>query len=214
MATSSYSLVGILGGTFDPIHYGHLRAAWEVSQSLQLKELRFIPLNQPVHRPAPVASITHRVAMLELAIKNIPSFKIDKREIDRGGPSYTFDTLTSLRKELPQTALCWLIGMDAFSQITTWHRWEELINLAHFIVLQRPGAQMPNSGQVGGLLSHQIFDKTPLSRATHGCIWFEPITLLDISSTAIREQLAIQQEPYFLLPNSVLQYNKEHKIYT
>ena len=213
MPNDNYPLIGLFGGTFDPVHYGHLRAALEVCQSLKLKELRFIPAGQPVHRPAPIASAAHRIAMLELAIAEILQFTIDKREINSAEPSYTVNTLLSLRQELPHAALCLLVGVDAFAAITTWHRWQDILMLAHLIVLQRPGFTLPSSDAVGGLLAHQISDKKELAKATHGAIWVETITPLAISSTLIRNQLAIGNIPYFLLPQSVINYSKEHQIY-
>jgi len=206
-------MLGVFGGTFDPIHYGHLRAALEVCQRLSLNELRFIPAYQPVHRVPPVASIEHRVAMLELAIQGIPQFQVDKREIARGGPSYTVDTLMSLRQEFPETPLCCLVGMDAFSHITTWHRWQKLLDLAHLVVLQRPGAMLPKTTAIEQLLTHRVSDVSLLSSTKQGFIWIEPITLLDISATAIRQQLALGQTPYFLLPDNVLQYIHRYKVF-
>ena len=132
-------MIGIFGGTFDPIHYGHLRPAQEAMQKLALAELRFVPAAQPPHRPPPLASAAQRLAMIELAIRDLPGFRADDRELQRGGLSYTVLTLESLRAELGNTPLCLLVGADQFRNFETWHRWQEIPDLVHLVVLNRPG---------------------------------------------------------------------------
>ncbi len=133
------SPLAILGGTFDPVHYGHLRLADDVRTALALPEVRLVPAGKPPHRVAPQASARDRIAMLELGVREFPGLVVDAREINRGGKSYTVDTLGELRGEMPHTPLALLIGADAFRGLSSWHRWKDLFVLAHLIVVPRPG---------------------------------------------------------------------------
>jgi nicotinate-nucleotide adenylyltransferase len=132
--------IGLLGGTFDPVHHGHLRLALEARTNLDLAEVRLVPAAEPPHRETPQAALHHRRAMLELAIAGVPGLRLDAREIERPGKSYTFDTVASLRAELPYQPLCLLIGRDAFLALHTWRRWRELPELVHIVIVDRPGA--------------------------------------------------------------------------
>ena len=131
--------IGILGGTFDPIHYGHLTPAREAMQALGLEHIRLMPNHIPPHRPQPVASSEQRLAMVTLAASEFGGFQVDDRELRRQSPSFTFDTLRQLRHELPDTPICFLIGMDSLLSLPTWHRWQELTDYAHLVVSVRPG---------------------------------------------------------------------------
>src|SRR5204863_186003 len=131
--------IGIFGGTFDPIHYGHLRTAFELWQTLKLAEVRFMPSGNPPHRVRTLADAALRVQMVRVAVADQPAFIVDDREVRRAGASYTFDTLTELRRENPERSLCLLLGMDAFLGLPSWHRWRELFELAHVVVAHRPG---------------------------------------------------------------------------
>ena len=133
------SSIGVCGGSFDPVHFGHLRTALEVRQQLGLEQLRFIPAGNPPHKEGPRVSATDRVNMLELAIGGSPSVVIDERETQRLKPSYTIDTLLELQQELPQASLTLIIGTDQFSVFDTWHRWQDLLQVAHVAVMERPG---------------------------------------------------------------------------
>ena len=132
-------MIGIFGGTFDPIHYGHLRPASEIRRTLNLDALYLVPAANPPHRPSPVATPAQRLTMLELALTEFPELQVDDRELQRGGISYTVDTLRSYRSQYPQAALALLVGTDAFDGIETWHQWQQLPELAHIVVMQRPG---------------------------------------------------------------------------
>ena len=145
-------MIGILGGTFDPIHHGHLRLAVEMREGLGLEELRLIPALQPPHREAPIAGAEDRLAMLEAAVARANALHIDTRELVREGPSYTVDTLLSLRAELPAQPLCLIIGMDAFCYLDTWHRWQDVLELAHIGIARRPGTTEPTGGVLADLL--------------------------------------------------------------
>ena len=206
--------IGLLGGTFDPIHHGHLRGALEVMQGLGLEEIRFIPLRQPPHRETPVVSVEQRLAMLRLAIQGQPGFRIEERELHREGPSYTFDTLSSLRAELGEMPLVLLVGADAFAGLPTWHRWRELIGLAHFVVMRRPGAGDRLEGETAKLLGTRVTDHpVVLGNSSAGHLYYQSITQLDISATAIRAMLARGESPRFLMPPKVWDHIRENGLY-
>ncbi len=207
--------IGLLGSAFDPIHFGHLRAALEIEQNIGLDEVRFIPCKVAVHKPNSKIEMTHRLEMLKLAIASQPSFKIDERELLRITPSYTVETLQSLREEYPNASLCLLLGMDAFLGLPTWHEWQKIETLAHMIVIQRPGA----IGAMEPSFSHWVKSKTitdpkQLKEKKSGCIFFQdPINALDISSSLIREQFEKGLSPRYLLPDPVLEYIYKHGLY-
>ena len=132
-------MIGIFGGTFDPVHYGHIKPALSVKHALQLEQLRFIPNREPPHRETPWLDVDQRLALLKSALAEYEGVVVDERELEREGPSYMLDTLRSLQEEFPQQSFCLIIGMDAFMGINRWHRWRELFQLCHLIVTQRPG---------------------------------------------------------------------------
>jgi len=206
-------VIGLLGGTFDPIHFGHLRPALEVFESLRFDELRFLPAGVPPHRPTPAVPAEHRAAMVALAIADIPGFCLDRRELERPGPSYTVDTLEALRAELGGTVpLALLLGADAFAGLDRWHRGERILELAHIVVGQRPGADL--RWELGGP-QRQRFVSNPdeLGAVPAGCIWVAEVTALDISATRVRDVLAAGRSARFLLPDAVLDYIHEHRLY-
>jgi len=139
---SGFAPIGLLGGTFDPIHFGHLRLAQELADALGLARVRFIPTGIPPHRDSPEVSGAHRLQMVRIAIAGNLLFEADDREIRREGVNYTYDTLTELRDELGERPLCLLMGADAFAALTTWHRWQELFDLAHVVIAHRPGFRL------------------------------------------------------------------------
>ncbi len=197
-------MIGIFGGTFDPVHIGHLRPVLEVLEDLALDEIRLIPCHVPPHRAVPVASPMQRLAMLEMAIQGEPGLRVDDRELHRAGPSYTVDTLTSLRAELGNKPLCLLLGMDAFTGLNTWHRWRELITLAHIIVMHRPGSQPPAQGDVAALLAEHRTNNIALLRAhPAGHILLKEVTQLDISATHIRTLIKEGKSARYLVPDGV-----------
>src|SRR5579862_4530368 len=204
-----YKTIGILGGTFDPIHLGHLRMALELHDSLQLSKVHIIPCYQPVHRHIPKATPQVRLEMIKLAIADEISLCLDTREIDRQGPSYFIDTLLDLRQEMPDTSFCLLLGTDAFLEFTQWHRYQDIINNAHIIVAHRPNYQLPNKGNITELMLKHLQSKTSyIQENLAGGILFCPITSLDISASSIRKQIAMNKNPRYLLPDSVYDYLK------
>jgi nicotinate-nucleotide adenylyltransferase len=213
--------IGILGGTFDPIHYGHLRLAEEVGRALKLEEVRFIPSGTPPHRGLPQVATAHRVAMVRLAIRDNPLFKLDEREAWRAGPAYSVDTLSELRAELgPDRPLCLLVGADAFLDLATWSRWHELFRLAHMVIAHRPGfpvdtwqSRMPEP-LAREYAARSMRQPLAVHLAPAGGIVVIAIAALDISATMIRECLRARSSPRYLLPDSVLDYIERNSLYS
>jgi nicotinate-nucleotide adenylyltransferase len=204
-------MIGIFGGTFDPVHVGHLRSALEVKEIFGLDEVRLILSAKPPHRPVPQAPIGMRLEMLQLAVKKLPGFIVDTREIGRPGASYMIDTLVSLRHDYSQTPLLLIIGSDAFNRLTSWHQWQRLFDFAHLVVLTRPGSAVL---QLDNFFSaRHTTNKQDLSELSAGKLYFQPITQLDISATNIRKMIADQRNPAFLLPDTVIAYIKLHWLY-
>lgn len=196
--------IGVFGGTFDPIHYGHLRSAFELKQAMRFDEVRFLPCGDPPHRGETIASAELRHRMVRVAIEDQSGFVADDRELKRAGPSYTFDTLTSLRAEFPDRSLGLIIGMDAFLDLPSWHRWTEILDFAHIVVAHRPGWRAPDIGVLGELLNERgTLRVDDLHESDHGRIHIHAVTQLEISSTEIRELVAAGRDPRFLLPDAV-----------
>lgn len=207
-------MIGIMGGTFDPVHFGHLRTAVEVKESLHLDELRLVPCREPPHRPMPVAPAELRLIMLERAIGNEPGLLVDTREIERSGPSYTYETLRSMREEFKDQALGLILGQDAFSGLQSWLRWQELPKLAHFIVLHRPGYRPEIPKALSRLDLCRFPDRAEdFNGYEAGCVYFQKVSQLEISSTAIRETIRGNKNARFLLPDPVLELILEQQLY-
>jgi nicotinate-nucleotide adenylyltransferase len=205
--------IGIFGGTFDPIHYGHLRTALELKALLGLGTVHFVPCANPPHRTA-MTDGPLRLRMVEAAIRDEPGFVADARELERPGLSYTVDTLTSFRAEFKDRSLCLLLGMDAFLGLPQWHRWQELTTLAHIVVAHRPGWPAPTTGTLGELLRAQrASSAAELSSLPAGRIHVQPVTQLEISSTDLRDSLRAGRDPKFLMPDSVRQIILETECY-
>lgn len=206
--------IALLGGTFDPIHNGHLAIAHAVYQQLKPQEIRFIPCYQPAHRIAPIASPEDRLAMVKLAIKDENDFVVDDREIQRQGPSYMIDTLQSLQKEFPGKPLCLILSTDAFANFQHWHRWQEILNYCHLIVTQRPGYILPNNTELLNFLAqHKTTDIKKLAEKLAGYIFLLNFTGPDISATAIRKKISEKIMSENLLPTAVWEYIKKEKLY-
>jgi nicotinate-nucleotide adenylyltransferase len=213
-------LLGIYGGTFDPIHYGHLRVAEEIGEMAGLREVRVIPAGRPRLRADPVASLHHRVAMVHLAIENNPRFKLDDREIQRDGISRTVDSLREIRQELEGVSLCFITGADAFIKLAEWHTWRELFQLCHFIIAARPGHALTISRDD---LSRELKDECAgrwvssaesLRQISSGLIFIAPSTLLDISATNVRARAAAGKSLRYLVPDAVLNYIATNHLYS
>lgn len=218
MRIKSNRLVGVMGGTFNPVHYGHLRMAQELADALKLDEVRFVPSANPPHKSAPEVSATHRAEMVKIAISDNPLFTFDDRELLREGASYTIDTLIALREALGEkTTICLLLGSDAFMQLNTWHRWQELLNYCHIVLAQRPNSWLNQPKLVENLeaLLHDHYTEkmTDLAENNAGYIHMQKITALDISSTAIRALFKQGQVPHYLMPELVISYTKQHQLF-
>ncbi len=205
--------LGLLGGTFDPVHYGHLRPAQEVLLALGLEEIRIIPAAQPPHRHTPVASAEHRLRMVELAVREFAGFRVDDREYRRNGPSYTVLTLESLRAEFGARPLCLLMGIDAFLEIETWHQWTRLPELAHLIVMQRPGWQIPE--KLPDWAAPRVCrEPRALAASEAGCVYFQTVTPQDISATRLRAAIARGESAAEQVPAAVWDYIRTNRLYS
>jgi nicotinate-nucleotide adenylyltransferase len=208
-------MIGVLGGTFDPAHFGHLRPALEIQQALGLDEIRLLPAHVPPHRSQPQASPQQRLAMLRAAVDGDPAFTVDTREYEREGPSYTLDTLQSLRADLTGKDLCLLVGMDAFCGFTSWHRWREIPEYCHLVVMTRPGKTLPEQDELADFISRRrVADAGMLKTRASGLLLFHPVSQLEISATQIRKLLAAGKRADYLLPKSVLEVIKNESLYT
>ncbi|QOC22102.1 nicotinate-nucleotide adenylyltransferase [Wenzhouxiangella sp. AB-CW3] len=204
----------VFGGTFDPVHYGHLRAAAEVSEKLDVDDFRLLPAGQPPHRDLTGAEAYHRLAMLELALAPYPDLTVDEREVRREGPSYMVETLHSIRRESADAPVILCLGQDAANQLAGWHRWRELFELAHLVVMKRPRSRPRYPDAVARELAPRRARSTAaLMNEPAGRVRNLEVTQLAISSTDIRNRLAAGRDPRFLLPATVLAYIRKHGLY-
>lgn len=193
--------IGILGGTFDPVHHGHLRLAVQLRDQLGLSSVRLVPSARPPHRETPGATPGQRAKWIRVAITDEPGLILDDRELIRPGLSYTIDTLISFRQEFPETPLCLVTGSDVFAQLDTWHRWQELLDYCHIIKVPRPGLKHTDSSAVAEWVEGKYVD-TPasLGEQLNGFVYEAHFPLLEISGTDIRQIIARGHSPRFLLP--------------
>jgi len=211
--------IGILGGAFDPVHNGHLHLATTFFKELDLAELRFIPLNYPAHRTAPLASSKQRLEMLKLAVENHVHLKIDDCELHRNEVSYTINTLKLLRKNIGDTPLCMLIGMENFKTLNSWQQWQYLLDYAHIVIASRPGSDAKNNkdkmdNEMQGFMNKFITTSVEdLHQQSAGCIIKLDIPMLDISSTQIRNNFQSSLNSESLLPDKVLDFIQTHHLY-
>lgn len=214
----SASPVGIFGGTFDPIHFGHLRLAEEMADALGLERVLFIPAGQPPHRGAPRIPASHRLEMVRRAVAGNPRFVADAREVASPRPSYTVDTLSALRAELGEAQPLWLLlGADAFLGLPGWHEWKQLFGLANIAVAARPGSATHGADAMSVALQNEVLPRQvddAAAAGAAGAILLRQMTPLDISATAIRDTLARHGSVRYLLPDAVLDYIHEQKLYT
>lgn len=206
--------IGIFGGTFDPIHYGHLKPAQQILQQLDLGEISLLPSHKPPHKVGTQASSTQRAEMVQLACRDMPGFSVDLRELAREDPSYTVITLQSLRAELPDTPLCFLMGMDSLLAFKRWHRWQEILELCHLLVSYRPGWTLDAGAEISDLLKQrQTSDSSRLHRQASGLIYLAPIDPLDISATQIRANIQAGVGNGDILPEAVEAYIAANGLY-
>ena len=209
-------MIGVYGGTFDPVHTGHLRTALEVKEVLGMQHLRFVPCQIPAHRGKPGASPAQRLAMLQAALTDAPAgMQIDCRELERSGPSFMVDTLSSLREEIGSTLpLSLIVGLDAFRGLHLWHRWESLFELAHIVVMQRPGIEPVWPHELEEMVSRRRrLNPEDLHKFPAGLIHFVAVTQLDISASQIRQLISQRKSARYLTPDSVLDLIEQDRLY-
>jgi nicotinate-nucleotide adenylyltransferase len=207
-------MIAVLGGSFDPVHIGHLRVAIEVRDHLQVDQLHLIPCGQPPHRDKSVATAEQRLQMLTLAVADEPALMVDDREIRHNRLSYTVNTLADLRVESGDQPICLIIGADAYQQLNSWHQWKRLLDLAHLIVVQRPGYSVSTHADVAEYTTQRCIE-TPqqLTKQSAGSVYFLKIPPLEISSTRIRA-LALNNKRFrYLVPDNVCLWMQQHIIY-
>lgn len=196
--------IGLFGGTFDPIHYGHLRTAFELWQLLRLEQVRFLPTGNPPHREASLAPSELRLQMVRAAIAGQSAFVADDREMRRTGVSYTVDTLLDLRAQYQERSLCLLLGMDAFLGVPHWHRWREIFDLAHVVVAHRPGWKAPITGPLGEVMVDRgTGNISDLHGSRAGRIFVHAVTQLEIASTDLRALILGHRDLRYLVPDAV-----------
>ncbi|MCS4286131.1 nicotinate-nucleotide adenylyltransferase [Pseudomonas sp. BIGb0278] len=206
--------VGIFGGTFDPVHIGHLRSALEVTELMGLDELRLLPNARPPHRDTPQVDAQARLAMVQSAVSGVDCLSVDARELGRDKPSYTIDSLESIRAELGgDDQLFLVLGWDAFCGLPGWHRWEELLQHCHILVLQRPDADVEPPDELRNLLAARSQSDPTAMSGPAGHISFVWQTPLAVSATQIRQLLASGKSVRFLVPDAVLAYIEAHDLY-
>ena len=206
--------IGIFGGTFDPIHNGHLRIALEALEELSLSAVHFIPCGQSPLRSEPTAANDMRLRMVKAAVEEEERFIVDTREMKRGGPSYTFDTLVGLRDEYKESSMCLFLGMDAFLSLPRWHRWKELIDLAHIVIAHRPGWKAPTEGPLGAFVQEPLSESSQdIVTKREGSLFVLPVTQLEISATKLRSSIRLGLDPKYLVPESVRAIIKETECY-
>lgn len=203
-----------MGGTFDPVHHGHLRMALELRERLGPAQIHMVPCQIPPHRAQPGASGEQRLAMLRAALAGEAGVVADDRELRQPGPSYTVDTLRRWRAEIgPDAPLAVMLGTDAFAGLDQWSRWEDIPELAHIIVVERPGYAVPNNSGAGRLMAERAVAREALWSRSCGCIWKTRLSRLDIAATDIRDRIGQGLSPRFLVPDAVWHYIREEGLY-
>lgn len=205
--------LGVLGGAFDPVHIGHLRGAIAVREHLGLERVDLLPAAQSPLKDTATVTAANRLAMLEAAVRGVPGLGVDARELAREGPSYTVDTLIELRREVGQALpLIWIVGTDILPALPKWSRWQQLLELAHLVILERPGSYSPPLAVTQWLDQHRIDQNALLMSAAGGVMTLDQ-PVLDIASSDIRTLLAAGRDPRFLLPDVVMEYITQHKLF-
>lgn len=206
--------LALLGGTFDPVHYAHLRCADEVRKNLAVDTIYLLPAGNPPHRDAPQASNNQRLEMLRLAVTEFRGLQIDPRELDRDGPSYMVDTLQELRQEFPARPLLLIIGQDAANYLQNWHRWQELFVLAHIVIMTRAGSVPEYQPELAKQLQQRrIVDVQTMLGSEAGGVLELQVPAIDISATTIKNMLRLGNSPQGMLPEPVLEYINDHGLY-
>lgn len=204
-------LICLFGGTFDPVHYGHLKPLNELQQYLAADAVHVLPASVPPHRSAPLASSEQRQNMLQLALREYPGFILDSRELERSGPSWTVLTLQSFRQQYPDASLCLVMGSDAFNGLSSWYHWQQIPQLANIIVIERAG--METAKRPDWATEHLVRDVDSLRESKSSSILFVSLKGYDISATEIRQRLAKKLDVAGMLPDKVIDYIRQNGIY-
>jgi nicotinate-nucleotide adenylyltransferase len=204
-----------MGGTFDPIHNGHLRTALELQQWMGVEKVCLIPSRDPVHRKTPGRTAEQRLEMVELAVADEPALAVDKREVLSTQPSYSLHTLESLRRELGENvSLCMIMGMDAYQTLPHWHEWRRFTDFAHLLVVKRPGYSLPQCDVLNEFTEkHQTTSLQQVLSTPAGCVLFHELTPIGVSATQIRQTIAQGHSPRYLFPDQVWQYIQDNRLY-
>jgi nicotinate-nucleotide adenylyltransferase len=207
--------LAIMGGTFDPVHNGHLRTAVEILDRYHYSALKLVPCFQPVHKDRPSVEPQQRFEMTKLAISGDARLSVDSREIEREGPSYSIDTLRDIRAEIgPDESLIMVLGMDSFLSLPTWHDWQKLVQYAHLLVVSRPGWEPDLISELSAFCeNYRAASSHELQCAPSGRVWFETLTPLGISSSMIRALARKNESIAYLLPEPVQKYIEQHQLY-
>ncbi|GAB1261667.1 nicotinate-nucleotide adenylyltransferase [Aurantivibrio plasticivorans] len=207
--------VAMFGGTFDPVHRGHIQMATELKAYFRLDEMRLVPCHIPPHRPQPIANVNQRLEMLSLAVEDHPDLTIDTVELDSPDTSYSLNTLKVLREELGNdVSLSIGMGMDSLASLASWHRWRELLNFGHIVVAARPGYQLPESGELIDFIEAHRGEAIDVQQQAKGKVVLAELSLVNISSTVVREALLQNENVSSLLPQKVSEYLHTNAIYT
>ncbi|NOU52553.1 nicotinate-nucleotide adenylyltransferase [Pseudoalteromonas sp. JBTF-M23] len=207
-------MIALFGGTFDPIHLGHINMAKQCVKELKLDKLNFLPCAMPVHKAQPGITDAHRLTMLSLATQDNPKFAIDRRELIRQGPSYSLLSLQECRTASPNTPLLFLMGMDSFNSLPSWYKWQDIIQLCHIIVYQRPGEKLANSDQLTQYLAQaSTTNRELLTQQQGGLCYFLAGDTFDAASSDIRKRIKNRENTEHLLNEQVREYIDEHHLY-
>ena len=207
-------MIAIFGGTFDPVHSGHINMALQCVKTFNLNTLYFMPCALPAHKAAPGISTQHRIGMLNAAVAPYSHFELDLRELNRTGPSYSLLSLQELRKEHPTTPILFLIGMDSFNNLDKWFEWQAITQLCHIVIYQRPAQHCTVNGELKSYMQHANVDEAAtLKQSLAGKLYFLPGEMLDAASSTIRKQLKISNKKNELLPDAVSHYIQMHQLY-
>ncbi|MGB2144761.1 MAG: nicotinate-nucleotide adenylyltransferase [Porticoccaceae bacterium] len=207
--------VALLGGTFNPIHFGHLNLANCLVDYLQVESMRMIPCAIPPHRETPSVSAEQRLAMLQLAIDDHPLLTSDDLELRKSTPSYSIETVQQIRQQVgEETPLFFCIGMDSLLTIDSWHQWQQLLDYCHLAICPRPGYKLPIKGHLAEWIEQNLCDDIDrIKTLAQGCLHLCKIPLKDISSTAIRDSIKCAQSIDHLTPKSVVNFITKHSLY-
>jgi len=206
--------IGLFGGTFDPIHFAHLTIAEQLIDILELQCMQFIPNKNPMYRDKPIANAKHRLAMTRIATAAYPQFIVNDVEINRPGPTYSIDTLIAIREQIPKQPLCLLIGEDVFASMNQWHDWKKIPDMAHLIIINRPGVTRPYNREIQPLIDErETHDIHALASQPGGKIMRHLIDPLTISATDVRKKLKAAEDVSREVPEAVLHYIEQHHLY-